>query len=139
MKTTKLIDSIVRGRMLWLILALLAALTLGLSVLPRAAAVHPDPVAAAWQRARAASSYHFASDVVQETIPSATIANVGRSSRTEQLRLEGQADLRRSALELRLWQGGGSVLQDARASACASRTARPGCAKAWASGRNPRV
>src|SRR5262245_26777908 len=114
MKTTNPIDAIARSRALWLILAVLVALTFGLSVLPRAvAAVHPDPVSAAWQRARAAGSYHFASDVVQQTIPSATIANVGRTSRTEQLRLEGQADLRRSTLELRLWQDGGSVLQDA--------------------------
>ncbi|MDQ2997598.1 MAG: thrombospondin type 3 repeat-containing protein, partial [Chloroflexota bacterium] len=114
MKTANLIDTIARGRALWLVVALLAALPLGLSVLPRAvAAVHPDPIIAAWQRAQAAGSYHFTSDVVQETIPSATISNVGRSSRTEQLRLEGQADLRRSALELRLWNNGGSVLQDA--------------------------
>src|SRR5262249_4680892 len=113
-KTTNLIRTFAHGRAFWLVVALLATLTLGLSILPRAvAAVHPDPVSAAWERTRAAGSYHFASDVIQETIPSATIANVGRSSRTDKLRLEGQADLRRSALELRLWQDGGSVLQDA--------------------------
>jgi hypothetical protein len=114
MRTTKLIDILTHGRALWLVLALLAALTLGLSVLPRAvAAVLPDPIAAAWERTRAAGSYHFASDVIQQTIPSATISNVGRTSRTDKLRLEGQADLRRSTLELHLWNDGGSVLQDA--------------------------
>lgn len=101
MRTTKLIDILTHGRALWLVLALLAALTLGLSVLPRAvAAVLPDPIAAAWERTRAAGSYHFASDVIQQTIPSATISNVGRTSRTDKLRLEGQADLRRHFADL---------------------------------------
>src|SRR5262245_17414089 len=46
-KTTHLIRTIARGRAPLLVLALLAALTFGLSVLPRAvAAVHPDPVSA---------------------------------------------------------------------------------------------
>src|SRR6266496_4808588 len=51
------------------------ALTIGLALLPRAVAtVAPDPVAAAWQAARARGAYHFASDVVQSSAPSATVA-----------------------------------------------------------------
>ncbi len=68
-----------------------------------------DRVVEAWQRVQEAGSYHFTSDVVQITIPTATVTNVGRRSRTEQLYLEGQSDLDAAALEFRLWSGGGSV------------------------------
>ena len=57
------------------------------------AAAQPDPVTAAWEQARAAGSYHFGSDVVQVTTPIATVANVGRTSREERLRLEGETNL----------------------------------------------
>lgn len=70
----------------------------------------PDPVTAAWQKAKAAGSYHFTSNVSQKTIPVASITNVGRTSRTEQLRLEGQNDLRAQKLALTLWSQSGSVL-----------------------------
>ena len=73
----------------------------------------PDPVTAAWQKAKAAGSYHFTSDVLQKTIPVASITNVGRTSRTDALHLEGQNDLRNQALELTLWNQGGSVLNAA--------------------------
>src|SRR5262249_31780878 len=76
----------------------------GLAIQPRfAAAVQPDPVSAAWARARAAGSYYFDSNVTQVTIPSPKVSNVGRSSRTAQLHLEGQTDLRANTLEMRLW------------------------------------
>ncbi len=58
-------------------------------------------------------SGHFTSDVTQKTIPVASIANVGRTSRTEQLRLEGQHDLHAQKLALTLWSQGGSVLNAA--------------------------
>src|SRR5262245_29082656 len=112
MKTTKLIDSITRGRALWLVLALLAALSLGLNAWQQAvAAVHPDPVSAAWERAREAGSYHFAGDVLQVTTPSSTVANVGHTSQTDQLHLEGQAKLREQLAELQLWAQDGTVAQ----------------------------
>jgi len=69
----------------------------------------PDPVTAAWEKAKAAGSYHFTSDVTQVTIPLATLANVGRSSRSDTLRLEGQNNLRDQRLELTLWNDSGSV------------------------------
>ncbi len=47
----------------------------------------------------------------QVTIPVAKVTNVGRSSRTEQLHLEGQSNLQQQKLELRLWSDGGSVVQ----------------------------
>src|SRR4051794_2227439 len=91
--------------------ALLVILAVLLGAAMRDGAGHRDPVTAAWERARAAGSYHFTADLVQVTTPSATIANVGRSSRTETLHLEGQSDLRTSSLETQIWSEGGSVLQ----------------------------
>jgi hypothetical protein len=93
--------------------ALLACgLVIGAAFLPRAAsALQPDPIAAAWEKARAAGSYHFESNVTQMTIPVAKVTNVGRMGRTERLRLEGETNLRENRLELQLWSQGGSVLQ----------------------------
>lgn len=66
-----------------------------LAVLPRAhAAFAPDPVAAAWQRVQERGAYSFDSDVVQTTTPSASVANIGLSSREQRLHLAGQNDLR---------------------------------------------
>ena len=85
-----------RLRLGWLIVALL--LTLGIvgafwhpgtthAAIPFTA---PDPVTAAWEKARAAGRYHFTSDVTQVTIPVATISNVGQSSRTENYYMAGR-------------------------------------------------
>jgi len=69
-----------------------------------------DPVTAAWQKVQAAGSYHFTSDILQKTIPVASLVNVGRGSRSDALYLEGQNDLRAQRLELTLWSQGGSAL-----------------------------
>jgi len=100
-------------RALPLALLLLAlALTIGLALLPRAvSSIAADPVAAAWQAARARGAYHFASDVVQSSTPSATVANIGRSSREQRLHLEGRNDLRANSTTMKVWTAGGSVLQ----------------------------
>lgn len=74
---------------------------------------NPDPVTAAWEKAKAAGSYHFTSDVLQKSIPVANITNVGRTSRTDALHMEGQNDLRNQTLELTLWNQGGSVINAA--------------------------
>jgi hypothetical protein len=76
-------------------------------------ALQPDPVTAAWQRARASGSYRFSSEIVQQTTPSTAVTNVGRSGSTEQVHMEGQSDLRARTLDLRLWSQGGNLLQDA--------------------------
>ena len=82
-----------------------------------AASAAPSPdqaVIAAWKRVQARGSYEFSSDIVQTTIPEATIFNVGRSSREERLHLEGQTDIRTESMSLKLWSdavgGGGSSL-----------------------------
>lgn len=102
---------------LWLgLLAALVLLAVGLSgavwlpSVTNAATSNPDPVTAAWEKAKAAGSYNFTSDVTQKSIPIATITNVGRSSHSEAFYLEGQNDLRAQTLELTLWSGGGSAL-----------------------------
>ena len=104
-------------RALWVTAALLAVAPLLVFVVqPRLAdAVARDPILAAWKQARAAGSYQFSSDILQVTVPSARITNVGRSSRTEQFHLQGQSDLRNARLEMQLWSQEGSLLDDASA------------------------
>lgn len=86
----------------------LAALWLlpALRALPR----NQDQVAAALARARDAGSYHFSGDVLQVTTPGSSVSNVGRSSTSTRLYLEGQVDLDRRQAEMRLWSGEGSAL-----------------------------
>lgn len=99
------------------VFALLACITLALLGIVVVVQAQASPVTAAWQRARAAGAYHFGSDVVQVTTPSATITNAGRKSREDRLRLEGETDLRARSMELRLWTGAGSVQLPASAAA----------------------
>ncbi|MCO6453542.1 MAG: hypothetical protein J5I90_22360 [Caldilineales bacterium] len=80
-------------------------------------AQNPDgknAVLAAWQAVQQAGSYEFSSDIVQTTIPEATLTNIGRSSRQERLFLQGTSDLRQKSMQLELWSdgigGGGSML-----------------------------
>ncbi len=96
-------------------LALLGAL--GAQTLLKASAVGTNnattAVEQAWQRVQESGAYSFNSDIVQVTIPEATLSNVGRSSREDRLYLEGETDLRNQAMDLRLWTdatGGGSTL-----------------------------
>ncbi len=100
-----------RHRRELLAIVLLIGVLAGLTLHPawtRAAA--PDPVTAAWQHATSAGNYRFTSDLTQTTLPLATIANVGRTSRTETLYLEGQNDLRARQMAFTLWSAGGNVL-----------------------------
>lgn len=103
-------------RRVWLfaVVILVGALLLGWIIRPQiASATPPAPLIAAWEQARAAGAYHFTSDVIQITVPVAKVTNVGHTSRTEQLHLKGQTDLRAKRLEMQLWSNGGSVLQSA--------------------------
>ncbi len=74
-------------------------------------AAERDPITQAWTHARDAGSYRFTSDVTEVSLPLATLANVGRTGRTQQLYLEGQNDLRGKQMAFTLWADGGSVLQ----------------------------
>ncbi len=84
----------------------------GLRLTHVAEATKADPVQEAWERARAAGSYHFATELIQVTLPSSTITNVGRTSRTDELYLEGENDIRGERLEFDLWSQGGSLVQE---------------------------
>lgn len=98
------------------VISMACAIVLGLGVIaaPRmlASAATADPIAAALERARERGSYRFDGDVTQVTLPSATVTNIGRASRTDAFHLEGSADLRNAALDMQMWSGGGSVAQD---------------------------
>ncbi len=104
---------------LYFLLGLLAAGALiALTVKPVLGA-SPDPsardtVTQAWLAAKDQGAYHFTSDVIQVTVPEATLTNVGRRSVQEQIYLEGQTDLRDQSMTLRVWTDsladGGSIL-----------------------------
>ena len=72
----------------------------------------PDPAEAvrrAWEQARDAGAYRFTSDLVQLLYPAPSIANAGSTPQREELHLEGDVDLAAQAMNMKLWQGGGSV------------------------------
>lgn len=89
-----------------------AILSLSLfSIYRAAAAVHPNPVIATWERVRAAGTYHFSTDVVQVTTPAATVTNVGCPATEQRMHLEGQTDLHQQTMHMYFWTGSGSVAQ----------------------------
>jgi hypothetical protein len=99
-----------------LVLGVLGALhasgtSLGATLAPTA----PAQVKQAWENVRANASYTFAADVEIETIPLATIGNIGRFSKTDSLYLEGKNDLIDQSLEMAIW--GGAVSATSRESA----------------------
>jgi len=96
--------------------ALLILIAGGLSAAHAADA--PDPTQAvqdAWARAAQSGVYHFRTEIVQTTYPAPMLANVGRSSRTDNVYIEGQTDARTRQFLMTLWDGGGNALngQDA--------------------------
>ncbi len=70
----------------------------------------PRTLSQVWERARQAGSYRFTADIVQTAMPTASVENVGRRSRTDTLHVEGQTNLSDRSLEMTLWSNGGSVL-----------------------------
>ncbi|MGC9400243.1 MAG: LamG-like jellyroll fold domain-containing protein [Anaerolineae bacterium] len=70
---------------------------------------------AAWQRAQEIGQYHFTSELAQTTHPGPALVNVGRSSETDVLYMEGEANLPADQLHLTLWDHEGSAFnpQDA--------------------------
>ena len=65
---------------------------------------------AAWEKARQAGAYNFSADILQTTTPLPKVTNVGRQSRQDTLRMEGQTDTRARQLNFTLWSQGGSLL-----------------------------
>ncbi|WP_436796350.1 hypothetical protein [Actinospongicola halichondriae] len=88
------------GRRWALVLVVIGLLAVTPSLL---ASPDPDPVAAAFERARESGSYRFTSDVEAVTAPVANAQNAGSSSHTDHLHLEGAADLERSETEFSMW------------------------------------
>jgi hypothetical protein len=100
-----------RPRSLNLLWGILGVLILATLIYPTiASSDEQDSIKAAWQRAREAGSYRFAADVVQTTVPLPTVTNVGRQSKRDALRIEGQTNLPDQTMRLTLWSQGGSVL-----------------------------
>ncbi len=100
-----------RLRSLNLLWGILGVLILATLIYPAiASSDEQGSIEAAWQRAREAGSYRFAADVVQTTVPLPTVTNVGRQSKRDALRIEGQTNLPDQTMRLTLWSQGGSVL-----------------------------
>jgi uncharacterized repeat protein (TIGR01451 family) len=69
-----------------------------------AAADAAESVRRAWQRARDAGVYDFATDLAQITYPARSLSNVGRGPDRSQMRMEGKIDQPARTLEFRMWQ-----------------------------------
>lgn len=64
----------------------------------------------AWERVQEAGIYSFSADIVQRSIPTLSVANVGQRSREYAYYLEGATNLPDEQLQLKLWTQNGSVL-----------------------------
>jgi hypothetical protein len=82
----------------------------GLSSLFSPAAEARAAVQSVWRNARVAGGYTFRADITQRVVPLASLSNIGRTSRDYQYHIEGTTDLSARALDLKLWDHGGSVL-----------------------------
>ena len=60
----------------------------------------------AWQRARAAGIYNFATDLAQVSYPARSLANVGRGPSRAALHMEGQLNQPARTLTFRMWEPG---------------------------------
>lgn len=103
-------------RRAWPLALLLIAAILGGLQLSRPTAVAAflpgsNPVIAAWQAAQQRGAYHFESDLTQTTTPLATLTNVGKTSREQRFRLEGDNNLTAQTMNLRLWANDGNLAQ----------------------------
>jgi hypothetical protein len=90
-------------------LSLAAAALVAPFIAPRLQSSQPDPLEAALRRVQAAGSYRFSSDITQVTLPTSKVTNVGRSSRSDRLHLEGETNLRAQSSMMHLWAQDGAV------------------------------
>ncbi len=97
-----------------LFFVLAAALLCAAVLMPQGSRARPlsaqEEVQSAWQRAQQAGAYRFATEIVQTTHPAPKLVNVGRGSRQDTLRIEGETSLPNRTLRMTLWQEGGSAL-----------------------------
>lgn len=57
-----------------------------------------------------AGSYAFNADITQHTVPVASVYNVGQTSQRQDMRMQGETDLRNNAFNMTLWSEGGNIL-----------------------------
>ena len=98
-------------RMIYLSLAaaLLTVLTWLLAAPIAAKPSARSEVNLAWQRAQTIGAYHYTTEIVQTTRPLPKLANVGLSSQTERMYIEGETDLPAETLQMKLWSRDGHV------------------------------
>jgi hypothetical protein len=70
------------------------------------AAVRSDGLEEAWQRAQRAGRYEFTATIVQTTTPRAKPSNIGRTSRTDTMQIDGRTNLADQQTHLTLWSDG---------------------------------
>jgi hypothetical protein len=81
------------------------------SQVPRTVAADPaGAVREAWERARDAGIYAFATDLTQVAYPARTLTGAGRGPDRAELHMEGNVDQPARTLQFRMWQGGGGAL-----------------------------
>jgi len=72
--------------------------------------VNPDPIRAAWQRALSTGTYRFEATATIVTDPVTSPVNAGRPPESQEIYLQGKANLPEETTELRLWTQGGNVM-----------------------------
>jgi len=103
-----------RNHTSWVILLTLSVVSL-FGLLARPLGAHAPEITArgeieaAWQRADELGAYGYTSDIVQTTWPLPKLENVGLSSQTDRLYIEGRVDRHADTMNLLLWSQGGSV------------------------------
>lgn len=81
------------------------------AALPSSAALSPAGIVRrAWERVQYLGVYDFVTELAQTQTPGPALANVGRSSATQTVYMEGHADQPAQTMALSLWQNGGSTL-----------------------------
>jgi len=72
--------------------------------------VDPDEaVRRAWERARDAGVYGFATDLVQTTYPALSLVNAGRGPQQDGMRLEGRIDMPARTMRMSMREGGAAA------------------------------
>ncbi len=66
---------------------------------------------AVWERVLGFEQYEYAADVVQTTIPVASVGNIGGQSKKLTYYVEGYTNIPAESMEMTLWSNGGSILQ----------------------------